>query len=984
MKNSFTLVLCVLYLGCGDGAVDPIADSENTSALDGAAGEEILSTDSGEEGGGEDSPLDAFETGSDGSDSEEWTDPEEDTIEPEEDTTEPEEDTTEPEEDTTEPEEDTTEPEEDTTEPEEDTTEPEEDTTEPEELPEVPPVSAECTLEGDYTINNANDLANLAGICAITGTLHFESDDNVDLILPDLVEIGGSLDAMNTGNWLSETGIQVMDLPVLTSIGGTLNLISVEYLTTLDLPNLKTVGEDIELRNSHEVTTVTLTSLEQVGGKLLLGEAPEVTSIALPALKEVGGLLHFYEVGYSEEEPLSDKVMTYDFPLLETVGAIRLITRRVDTLAFPSLKEVKWEIDIIGLMKHLSFDSLETVGAKWEEAPVYSGYNSGALMVDGYAFYDWDDNPPGTFGEEPVKYDSELETVTLPVLVHVEATVAAHPSKSLEAPLLETVGGKLLHHETSGFLSEWAPDDPAEPLVLFPSLVSAGSIDINTDHTLSFPILKSIEGTLYYDSPMEFPALESARTVWMDGPPDGWEEISFPSLLYTEWLFVRDADDLVTLSCPQLIGVPPGSDENFRLDIAKSPKLENLELPNLDPEVLTVEIDGSLIQHLSFPEVTVGFLIELRKMTELESFSAPKMESTGLLEITGPNALTTLDLPLLQSVVSDIKILGTQLNALHFPALESAKSLELELSVAETVNFPALMAVEKEVELDKSPLLKELLMPALESVGTSGIRIEACEVLSTLALDSLTEVSGDVVIGDLPNLAMVSLPSLTTMKGFFLEDTPATSLSMPNLMTVETSIQLEYNSELEEVQAPMLISVGTYLSVDTNPKLTTLNLSGLTSVGDMFLIAESPWLPQCMVDPLVTQLTESEGGAPAVMDVSGLRQACTCAEETGPVCFAEYVVENLTGNDIVFEALGLDGLPAPLNVLFIGDFLEFSILDVQGMGELRPSAFLSSFQVYGPTVAEGNLLYSGLTNEDWELQETGDLSKETYKLVMTQ
>ena len=74
----------------------------------------------------------------------------------------------------------------------------------------------------------------------------------------------------------------------------------------------------------------------------------------------------------------------------------------------------------------------------------------------------------------------------------------------------------------------------------------------------------------------------------------------------------------------------------------------------------------------------------------------------------------------------------------------------------------------------------------------------------------------------------------------------------------------------------------------------------------------------------------------------------------------------------------------PLNVLFIGDFLEFSILDVQGMGELRPSAFLSSFEVYGPTVAEGNLLYSGLTDEDWELQETGDLTKETYKLVMTQ
>ena len=81
------------------------------------------------------------------------------------------EDGAQPEEDATEPEEDTTEPEEDTTEPEEDTTEPEEDTTEPEELPEVPPVSAECTLEGDYTINNADDLANQPARLSARGCL---------------------------------------------------------------------------------------------------------------------------------------------------------------------------------------------------------------------------------------------------------------------------------------------------------------------------------------------------------------------------------------------------------------------------------------------------------------------------------------------------------------------------------------------------------------------------------------------------------------------------------------------------------------------------------------------------------------------------------------------------------------------------------------------------------------------------------------------
>ena len=98
-------------------------------------------------------------------------------------------------------------------------------------------------------------------------------------------------------------------------------------------------------------------------------------------------------------------------------------------------------------MKHVSFDSLETVGAKWEEAP--AAYNNGILKVVGYAFY---------FGEQSEQYDSELETVTLPALVHVEATFAVHPSKSLEAPLLETIGGILLLHEV-GESRQWFPEE---------------------------------------------------------------------------------------------------------------------------------------------------------------------------------------------------------------------------------------------------------------------------------------------------------------------------------------------------------------------------------------------------------------------------------------------------------------------------------------------------------------------------------------------
>lgn len=82
-------------------------------------------------------------------------------------------------------------------------------------------------VEGDYTIRNSVDVALLAGVERITGSLYVEPGVTA-LELPDLVEIGGSFNM-----YASNSVIESVSCPSLTTIGGALDIESTELLADL-------------------------------------------------------------------------------------------------------------------------------------------------------------------------------------------------------------------------------------------------------------------------------------------------------------------------------------------------------------------------------------------------------------------------------------------------------------------------------------------------------------------------------------------------------------------------------------------------------------------------------------------------------------------------------------------------------------------------------------------------------------------------------
>jgi hypothetical protein len=251
-------------------------------------------------------------------------------------------------------------------------------------------------IDGDYTVTNDLDLAGLAGVTDITGTLRFDATVGLAVSLPELqhcgavhiigvglldtslpslesvdgildlhavatldlsslrsassVQLGGpetiSLPAFETGEILLESTAVKAFSTGMTS--GTLVVTGASALATVELDQLAT--GTVEVLDSPGVVRVDLPAL--TAGSISLGStgsvaigAPNLTSVSIPNL--VSG---FVFVG---DAPL---LATVDIPSLHDGGGVRLFQTGLPVLALPALVSADL-VNVIGNPQLTSIDA---------------------------------------------------------------------------------------------------------------------------------------------------------------------------------------------------------------------------------------------------------------------------------------------------------------------------------------------------------------------------------------------------------------------------------------------------------------------------------------------------------------------------------------------------------------------------------------------------------------------------------------------------
>ncbi|HHO52465.1 MAG TPA: hypothetical protein ENK18_16745 [Deltaproteobacteria bacterium] len=124
-------------------------------------------------------------------------------------------------------------------------------------------------LDGDLIVASPDDLDRLDGIYGIGGDLIVTQTALTELVLPELIEIGGD--------------VQIWENPVLH---------------TLRLPGLERIGGDLNLYDDPVLVRPGLGSLEQIGGALRIHRMPGLADLGgLGALRHIGELYLYRDDG---------------------------------------------------------------------------------------------------------------------------------------------------------------------------------------------------------------------------------------------------------------------------------------------------------------------------------------------------------------------------------------------------------------------------------------------------------------------------------------------------------------------------------------------------------------------------------------------------------------------------------------------------------------------------------------------------------------
>jgi hypothetical protein len=309
--------------------------------------------------------------------------------------------------------------------------------------------------EGDVGIWVWNDplaLARLREATIVTGEIRIATTGPVSL--PRLRTVAGDI-------WIwSSNG--TLDLPLLTEVGGELDLEDADLVGEVRLPALTTIGEDARLGAGTAIDRLSAPALTIIGGSLIVGDWTD-SELDLRGLAAIGGDLHAPQAPQAAQLPalvvvdgdveLGAALTTVALPALTTVGGtLALDSPTLATVALPRLRNVGALRVASPLVTTLALPRLTTAGSLQLAAAALATLELPALTA---------------VGAELVVDASALAELRLPALQQAPAVVVGgSPALArIEAPLLAAVDDRLELRGTA-----------LADLSGFPQLAAAGDV----------------------------------------------------------------------------------------------------------------------------------------------------------------------------------------------------------------------------------------------------------------------------------------------------------------------------------------------------------------------------------------------------------------------------------------------------------------------------------------------------------------------------
>lgn len=589
-------------------------------------------------------------------------------------------------------------------------------------------VPVNATINGSFYLRNTFDQAVLSHVEHITGTLYvmpnatlphptapklqdaygvIVSEKFESLSLPSLTTLS-MLDVTQTADFIS------LDAPLLATTGS-VSITPKARLANVNLPALTSVGPFVI--NGAPLTTLSLDSLTQVGGDLRI-QNTQLAALSLPALTTLQerAYVQYHQALATVSMPslTSAKALELmDLPQLTSLD-LRALTsaNRFSLVRAPLLSQDQFQI---GPVTQVS-DALVLSGLPWTDVASFAPITSvGTLHL------------------------SALALVTLSGFPNL--TSAREVWIGSNASLVDIAG--------------------------FPQLgPSINSLQLSGNHELAavsgFPALERIIERLSLDDNGfveldDFQALTSIGTISIEGNARLTATTGFASLTTIGSIYVTNNPQLTTLGGFASVETLP------RLQAIQNAQLAGVAMPALQT-ALELDLDAPLIS-MSFPELTsavvrlanpklvdVSGVPELRtggvhitSSTELVTYSLPKLESGGMSVSYAPK-LTTIDLPALGT--GDISCNSCpSLSSVSAPIARRFGQLYLSSAAITALHFPALESF-RSLTVQMVPLLESLDMPALTQIDASGQvffglapRLPACHVTDLLTRTGYTGYS---------------------------------------------------------------------------------------------------------------------------------------------------------------------------------------------------------------------------------------------------
>jgi hypothetical protein len=729
------------------------------------------------------------------------------------------------------------------------------------------PLPGGARLRASVTIDDAGDLAQLAGVSQLQGALIVEDGAPAILELPDLVTV-----QMLT---IRSDTVESVSLPALTHVTRDARVFDGAALATVSLPALRATGGDLVVWDDE--VSLSVPQLAHVGHSLDVelggGAGDELT-----ALETVGWALHtrgtalpaLRSVGYdAQPEGLAA------LPALGSVGGILEMDAGAEDLGLPSLTSVGGQLSLTGTGA-AALPSLVT-------APDVRlrGQRSVALpQLTQVGPLDAELAPDGALSAPALTWAGALGvtggSVSAPVLA--EAGEVVLRTASAELPALTVVRGLAAleqgSHELPSLVSVGSLR-VADSALQADALVSAPWVDIRpggaarlaalpeaelldlqatVPGAADLPALRSVGVlTAHAEVPAALTGLRWTRKATIGGAGG----LTLPALEsvgdLTEWPLdplaamcgtgLADGDGLTVggaLSAPVLRRVTALTLASDLPDLTGLAAVQDVGLLTLDASAPVpaglLKLDGvERLQRLTLTGLRGGpldvALPAARELGQVDLSASPAVQRLALpmaahvagLELIGATGLTQLDLGSLLDFETALVPLECR------PELAGPGDLGPGLVIdgaaqLTDVALPAVTWLERLV-LTRATALTRLSLPQVVGVGTLVLSEQDDVAWADITSDQLTEP---------PTALELDWPLLATVDDLFLlHDRRFTDLELTALTDVTSRLRLHDLPNLTRVALPALEvqSAPGWLNFLNDPQLTSVELPIARTVG---------------------------------------------------------------------------------------------------------------------------------------------------------